>query len=730
MGASNVGLAVAGRDDTLTTHRIDIARLMRPRSLAIVGISPEPGSPGGGVLENLERYHYGGEIHLVSRNRREVKGRPCVASIDDLPEGVDTVLLMTPRPAIEPAISACARRRVGGVIIFAAGFAEAGGEWSAAQERIAAVARDAGMALCGPNCLGIMNYVDGIPLTFSPQQPPPYTPPLAGEGREGAAPSVSIVAQSGGLSSILRTALLAKNLPVAFAVSTGNEAVLGLEDYLEFLLDDAMTRVMTVFAEQIRRPQRFLRLAARAREAGKAIVLLHPGRSAAARAAAQSHTGALAGDQAIMRALVVREGVIAVDGLDELIDVSELMARFPSTPAAGPAVLTDSGAFKGMTLDLAEAVGLELPPLSPATAERLKAELPDFMAPGNPLDLTAQGILDLDLYARTLRPLFADAAFGSVFVAPIVSANSAFAAAKIAAILKAVTGAGKPAILGLLGEEVALPPGAVEKVRAAGIPLFRSPERGLRALARITSHARTAGRMRTPPLPMAAPALPGSGVLPEHVAKSYLKGLGIPVPTGAVTQDLAAAQATAAQTGYPVALKLQAAAMPHKSDAGGVVLDVGDPEALASAWRRMHESVLLRHPGIVIDGVLVEAMAKGGLEMIVGARRDPDWGPVVVVGLGGIWAEALRDILVLPPDLDPSELGAALKTLKAAPLLEGTRGAPARDVGALIDIVGRIGSLVRARPEITEIEINPLVVFERGAGVLALDALIVVQERP
>src|SRR6266446_3320313 len=318
-------IAVVHNNINDLTHRVDMARLMRPQSIAIVGVSPQPGSPGGGVLDNLERFGYGGDIHLVSRSRGEVKGRPCVASIDDLPEGVDTVLLTIPRAAIEEAVSACARRAVGAVIIFAAGFAEAGGEWKAAQDRIAAVARDAGMAVCGPNCLGIMNYVDGIPLTFSPQQPP--TPPTA--------PGLSIVAQSGGLSSILRTALIAKDVPVAFAVSTGNEAVLGLEDYLAFLLDDAMTRVITVFAEQIRRPLRFLTLAARAREAGKAIVLLHPGRSASARAAAQSHTGALAGDYAIMRALVAREGVIAVDSLDELIDVSELMARFPNVPAAG-----------------------------------------------------------------------------------------------------------------------------------------------------------------------------------------------------------------------------------------------------------------------------------------------------------------------------------------------------------------------------------------------------------
>jgi acetate---CoA ligase (ADP-forming) len=678
---------VTSHDLASTRRRIDITRLMRPRSIAIVGVSPERGSPGGGVLENLERYGYGGDIHLVSRSRDEVRGRPCVAAIDDLPEGIDTALLMIPRAAIEPAVAACARRAVGAVIIFAAGFAEAGGEWKAAQDRMAATARAAGMALCGPNCLGIMNYVDGIPVTFSPQQ---KEKPPAGAG-------LSIVAQSGGLSSILRTALLAKDVPVAFAVSTGNEAVLGLEDYLEFLLDDAMTRVITVYAEQIRQPQRFLGAAARAREAGKAIVMLHPGRSAAARAAAQSHTGALAGDHAIMQALVARQGVIVTGGLDELIDVSELMTRFPNAPTAGPAVLTDSGAFRGMTLDLAEAIGLELLPLSPATAAKLKVELPDFMKPSNPLDLTAQGILDLDLYARTLGPLFADPAFGSVFVAAIASANAAFAATKIAAILKPMAGAGKPAILGLLGDEVALPPGTVEAVRAAGIPLFRSPERGLRALARVTAHARAAAaaRTRAPPPTMAAPMPPGTGVVPEHIGKSYFAGLGIPVPRGAIARDLAAAQATAAQIGYPVALKVQAAALPHKSDAGGVTLDVGDAAALATAWRRMHEAVLRHHSELAIDGVLVEAMAKPGLEMIVGARRDPDWGPVVVVGLGGIWAEALQDILVLPPDLDRSELGAALKTLKAAPLLEGTRGTPARDTNAIIEIVTRIGRLAQ-----------------------------------
>jgi acyl-CoA synthetase (NDP forming) len=702
---------------TAASPRVDIARLMRPRSIAIVGVSPEPGSAGGGALDNLDRAGYRGTIHLVSRNRAEVRGRRCVASIDDLPDDIDVVLLMLPRAAIVDAVAACARRGVGAVIIFAAGFGEAGGEWQAAQDRISALARGAGIALCGPNCLGIVNYIDGIALTFSvqPRLPPPN------------APGIAIVAQSGGLSSILRGALLTKHLPVSYAVSTGNEAVLGLADYIGFLIDDAATRVIAVFAEQIRQPQRFLAEAARARDAGKTVLLLHPGRGAAARAAAKSHTGALAGDHAVMRALATHAGIIVADGLDELIDTTELALRFPQAPAAGAAVLTDSGAFGGLTLDFCDAIGLELPPLSAVTAAKLKAELPDFMVPANPVDVTAQGILDLDLYVRTIRPLLADPGFGSLFVAPIVSTAGAFAMAKLSAILKAVSGSPRPVVIGLLGDEATLPAELTEAVDAAGLPLFRSPERGLRALAKLTAHGRRLARRRSPlaaPGDGAGPSLPSGVVLAEHAGKAWLAGHGIAVPAGGLAADLDAALALATRVGYPVALKLQSAALPHKSDAGAVVLDVGSAAALTAAWPRLHDTVRRAHPDLGIDGVLVEAMAKPGLDMIVGARRDPDWGPVLVIGLGGIWTEALADNLVLPTDLDADELAAELNELKAVPLLAGFRGAAPRDVAALVGIAQRIGAVIRAHPEIADLEINPLRVFERGCGAAALDVLI------
>ncbi len=691
----------------------DLARLLRPRSIAIVGISPEPGSPGFSLLANLERFKYRGEILLVSRSRSEVAGRACVPTIDQLPDGVDLAMLMLPRAAIEDAVAACARRGIGAAIVFAAGFGEIGGEWAAAQQRIAEVARRGGVALCGPNCLGIVNYIENIPLTFAPQDVPV----------ERTGPALAVIAQSGGLATILRNALWARDLAISYTVSTGNEAVLGLEDYVEFLLDDPRTRVFMAFAEQIRQPQKFLAVAAQARTRGKAIALFHPGKSAAARASALSHTGAMVGDHAAMTTLAAHHGVVMVESMDELIDVSELLVRFPKPPTAGLAVLTDSGAFKGMTLDFCDAAGIDVPPLPPALAEKLRAALPEFIEPSNPLDITAQAILHPDLYDRTATPLLADPTYGSLLLGVIITGTSDYALKKAHAILKPVLNSPKPVILGLLGDEVEVARSVIDATRNAGIPFFRSPERGLRALARLTAYGRALARTRTaPPLPERDRLPPGT--MTEHLSKTHLVASGIPVPKGVLARDLAEARAAAAEIGYPVALKLQSPHLPHKSDVGGVVLGIADATHLSEAWRTLETLGRARVPQ-GIEGILVEAMAKPGLEMIVGARRDPAWGPVVLVGLGGIYAEALNDVRIMPPDLDEREIAAELRRLKTAKLLEAVRGRPSRDVAALARIAARLGQVMQARPEIREIDLNPVMVHADGDGATALDALIV-----
>lgn len=695
--------------------RMDIARLMRPRSVAIVGVSPEPSSAGFLMLRNLEHHQYSGEIHLVSRNRTEINGRPCVKTIDDLPEGVDAAMLLIPRVAIEDAVKACARRRVGGIIIFAAGFGEAGGEWKAAQDRIAAIAEEAGIALCGPNCLGIVDFANRIPLTFSAQLGTPL------DVRSG----VVVVAQSGGLAGVVRVALNAKGIPVTCTVSTGNEAVLGLEDYVAHLIDDGTTQVVAAFAEQIRRPQRFLEVAARARELKKPIVLLHAGRSAAAQELAKSHTGAMVGDYAVMSTILAHGAVVHVESLEELIDVCELMMRFPTPPTKGCAVVTNSGAVKGMTLDFCETLGLDLPPLSPEMAAKLQAELPEFVGATNPLDLTAHAITHVEMYERTMTPLLADDAYGSLVLEAIVSSASDYALTKGRASLKPMIGSVKPVIFAMLGDEADVPPKLIEEARAGNVPFFRSPERAFRALARVTEYGRALEqtRKRAVPRAISAPPLSARGTLTEQASKSYLAGCGLKMPKGKLAKSLAEARAIAAEIGFSVAAKLQSAALAHKSDAGGVILRIGDGPAVDAAWEKLQQ--VARDRALSLDGILIEQMAKPGIEMIVGARRDPNWGPVLAVGLGGIWAEALGDIRILPVGLDEDEIAAEIRQLRGAKLLAGMRGTKPADVAALAHAVGLIGAIIAARPEIKEIDINPLTVYPVGEGALALDALIV-----
>ena len=688
----------------------DMARLMRPRSIAIVGISPEPTSPGFTLLRNLEHFGYGGAIHLVSRSRNEVKGRPCVPEIDALPHGIDCAVLMLPRAATEEAVSALARRRAGAAVVFAAGFGEASGEWEAAQQRFAAVARDAGMALAGPNCLGLTNYVDGISLTFSPGQV---------KDQPGRA-QIAVVAQSGGLASILRIAFAARGLGVTYTVSTGNEAVVTLEDYIDFILDDAETRIIVAFAEEIRDPRRFLALTRRARGAGKPIVLFHTGKSAAARDSARSHTGALAGDYATISCLVRHHGAVEVQSLEELIDVTELLVRFPAPPARGLACITDSGAFKGIALDLADALGLEMPPPVPECAARIAKELPDFVGPSNPLDITAQAIIQPDLYARTMTPLMEDPAYDALMLAIIVRGNTEAALEKARAVWRPAAAIGKPTVFALLGDEAEVPTALPDEVRAAGIPFFRSPERAMRALACVARYGREGARATVDVAALDAPPLPHGGIIPEHASKAYLAALGVPVPKGGLVRDLGAAETLAAELGFPVAMKLQTAALPHKSDVGGIVLGVGE-RGVAAAWRRLE--TLARDLKLRPDGVLVEAMAPKGIEAIVGARRDRRWGPVLAVGLGGIWTEIFADVRVLPPDLAAGDIADELLRLKGARLFAGVRGAPPADRMAVARIATLMGALMRARPEIREIDLNPVNVTAEGA--LALDALIV-----
>jgi acetate---CoA ligase (ADP-forming) len=534
-----------------------------------------------------------------------------------------------------------------------------------------------------------------------------------------------VVAQSGAMLSSLRAALLGKGLALSSIVSTGNEAGLSSEDFLDFLVDDPCTRAIVMFAEQIRHPSRFLAVAARARRQAKPIVLMHPGRSRRAQESARTHTGALAGDHAVMTALAGHEAVVLVDTTEELIDTAEILARFAAPPKAGAAIVTNSGAFKGFALDFCDAIGLDLPQPAAQTREALRATLPPFAAIDNPLDTTGQTIKDPSIFTHAATHLLADAAMGSLVVS-IVPGGPKQAMAKVEALLPPLTATDKPVAVAVMGDEGPLPENFVPSFRDKGVPVFRSPERALRAMAHATRYGiQLATADRTSDVVVPNVTLARTGTWPEYAGKALLAEVGIPVPRGALVRNLDEAHGRAHEIGYPVVLKAQAADLPHKSDAGGVVIDITGEAVLQAAWHSLHDNVAEACPGLALDGVLIERMAEpGGVEMVVGGRRDPDWGPVTLVGLGGIWVEALHDVRVMPSDLGHAAIMAELKKLKGATLLQGLRGAPPADMDALADVIAKIGALLRARPEIAETDINPLLVYPDR--VLALDALVVV----
>jgi acyl-CoA synthetase (NDP forming) len=686
--------------------------LLRPTSVAIVGASDKVGSFGASVLSNLLGSGYSGTIQLVNPKRNQIDGRPCLSSVKALPEGIDCAVLAIPKEGVLEAVRGCAERGVKAVIIFAAGFSETGEIGRLDQEELVRIASESGMIIEGPNCLGMVNAIEGTALTFV------TTPKLEFKGLTG----VGIISQSGAMAAVLGVAFRHHALDLTFSISTGNEAVTGVEDYVEFLIEDTHTSVIALLVEQFRQPGRFMHSVARARERGKHIVLLHPGFSSAARASAATHTGAIAGDYEVMRTKVVSVGVILVETVEELVDVTQLLLRCPRVPSGGTAVLTESGAFKALTLDLCDRISLPLPTLASSTCATLRSILPEFIHPSNPLDITAQGLVDPDLYTRILPPLLSDGNSGSVVIT-IILTDEATGKLKLPPILRAISSLDwkKPIIFAGLDEGAWIDPAFVAQLRDNRVPFFPTAERAFRAIARLSRQSQTD---RVPQSTSIATPLP-KGVLTEIQSKRILATAGLPVPEGEIATTIDQGVAIADRIGYPVAIKAQSSKLLHKTEVGAVVLNLRNRNEFLEGWDRLQNNVTRNCPDLKQSDVLVERMALPGVELIIGARNDPGWGPVLVIGLGGIFAEALRDTRLLVPDSSNEEIVRELLQLRGAPLLQGFRGGHRIDLVKLAHLIRRLGDFVLQHPEVSEIDLNPVMVYPNDAVIL--DALIVVK---
>ena len=686
-----------------------VARFLRPRSIAVIGISTRAGSAGQIILQCLKINRFAGEVHLVGRTDELIDGRRVLKSADELPEGVDLAVFTLPAAAVCEAIEACARRKVGTALVFAAGFAETGDH--ATQDAIAATTRAAGLAVVGPNCLGVTNNVDGIMLHML----------YAQEALRGVTNGVAIIGQSGGLLGHFQRACDGRGIPLSYVISTGNEAGLDTTDFLDFLVDDSSTRVIVAYCEELRRPQTFLAALRRARAAGKPVVLMLVGRSVKARKAAQSHTGALVSDFATVRTQVEDAGSIVVTTMDETMDLVAILQRFPVPPAKGPGILTASGAYVALTNDLAEEIGLDLPELEPTTLKTIKETLPSYGNFGNPLDTTAG--FSPEMLPVVTKVLIDDPNVGMLFISfPIRTA------VPVNAFNEGMAHSSKPKVMVALGDTWPLADDVEAAVKESPAVFSRSSDRMLRAIALYTRYGRNLARPRATVASPPIPGLPklGRGAQPEWLGKKLIAAAGIRIPDGALARTASEAASLAKQIGYPVVLKAQAASLPHKTEVGGVALNLINEAAVRAAWDTMMRNVKHAAPNTKLDGALIEKMSPRGIELMVGAMRDPGWGTVLLLGLGGIWVEALGDVQVLPATADKVQIIEALGKLRAAKLLIGMRGAPPADLTAVAEVVLRIGGLMRSVPEITEIDINPLTVHGKGEGATALDALIVV----
>lgn len=685
-----------------------VARFLRPRSVAIVGISARAGSAGQVILQSLKLNNFKGDIHLIGRSVEPINGRPVLKSPDELPEGVDLAVFTLPAAAVREAIEACARRKVGSAMIFAAGFAEVGDH--ATQNAVSATARAAGLAVVGPNCLGMTNNVDGMWLHML----------FAREAKRGVQGGVAFVGQSGGLLGHFQRAADGLGLPLTYVISTGNEAGLEGTDFLEFLADDPATRVIALYCEEIRRPAEFLAACRRARAAGKPVVLMQAGRGAKARKAAQSHTGALIGDWLTMRTQVEDAGAIVVSTMDEVIDLVQILVRYPTPPTKGPGILTASGAYVGLTNDFAEEIGLDLPELDPATLRKVSEVLPAFGNYGNPLDVTA-GFAP-EALAVAAKALLDDPNTGMLFISFPINA-----ARPVQNFNKGMEGSTKPKVMVALGDTWPLAPDVIEAVKQSPAVFSRSSDRMMRAIALYTRYGRLLARPRAGTAPEPIKGLPnlGKGAQPEWLGKKVLAAAGIRVPDGDLARTADEAVAVAKRIGYPVAVKAQAAALSHKTEAGGVILNLANESTVRAAWDTLVKNVKRAAPDITLDGALIEKMSPKGVELMVGAKRDAEWGTVLLLGLGGIWVEALGDVQLLPVHADEAQVIEALRKLRSAKLLAGFRGAPPADIEAVTRVVMAIGRLMQTVPELTEIDVNPLMVHARGQGATVLDALIV-----
>lgn len=689
----------------------DLTPLLSPRAIAIVGASSEFGKINGRPLGFLLKSGYAGALYPVNPKYEHIGGLRCYPAVAAIGAPVDLAIIAVPAALVLAALADLKLARVPAAVIFSSGFGEMGEAGRAREAEVKAAARDAGVRLCGPNCLGLINAFDRVIATFSQYADGPTAPGPVG-----------FVTQSGAFGTAIAALARSRGLGLGYFVNTGNEADLSFAEIMDAVLDDPRIRVGAGYLEGVKDGAALVALADKARCAGKPLVLTKVGRTDAGARAAASHTGSLAGADAVFDGVMRQHGVIRARNEEQMLDIVEVLAYCAPPAGRGLGIVTQSGGAAVLMADRAQELGLDVPSLSADTQAALRKAIPGFGTANNPVDVTGQFVANPGLLRDAVLATLADAAVhvGIVWI-QLMEAHVETLAALFAEIKAR---ASKPFVVCW----VAAPERALQLLHAQGIAVLRGAEPAVDAVAALADHAGTQRKDRraTANGPAIDTGRLRPGVMSSLEAAGLLKSFGIPLADGRLGSTADEAAAAADHIGYPVALKIESPDIAHKTEADAVRLNLPTAQAVREAFKTVVANARRHDPHAVISGALVQPMAGGDTEMVVGLQNDPVFGPVLMLGLGGIFVEVLRDVVFARAPVTPVQAMEMLDHLQGRRLLDGVRGRPPVDraaVAALAAAVSRLGAALG--PRLAELDLNPVRCGPDGA--VAVDWLLVLR---
>ncbi len=686
--------------------------LLCPKTVAVIGASRTPGKVGHDIVKNLKGGGFQGKIVPVNPSADEVLGLACYPDLKTFGEQIDLSIISVPTRGVKEAIESSIGAGAKSIVVITAGFKEVGAEGAALEREISQICTSRGVRLMGPNCLGLINTHHCMNASFAKHMP------RLGE--------ISVISQSGALATAILDWAAGRHLGLAKMVSIGNKADLSEIDFLKALADDEQTRVIVGYLESIANGDEFIRVA-EAAAAVKPVVILKAGTTSAGQKAASSHTGSLAGADIAYGAAFKRAGVIRADGFESLFDFATALAMQPLPKGDRVAIITNAGGPGIMAADAVEHSGMKVTQLNYFTASALKQKLPPAASVGNPIDVL--GDADPDRYALALNAALDDESVDAIIV--ILTPQAMTQPAETARAIAASVRGNKPVLAAFMGGYDVMP--GREELVGANLPDYTSPERAVAALKAMTEYAQW--RQRPPRVVTRFPVnrrrvervfarhvKSGQAQIREVEAKEILLAYDFTVLAGKVATSSAEAVDAAAHVGYPVAMKIVSPDIIHKSDVGGVKLNLVNAEAVRDAYDLMMLRISRKAPEAQLEGVYIERMAPRGREVILGMTRDPQFGPMLMFGLGGIFVEVMKDVTFHLAPITAEEAMQMLKGTRSYSLLRGVRGQAGVDLSAIANNIQRISQLVTDFPQIIELDINPLMVGEVGSEPVVADA--------